>query len=264
MTDALDAPGHTWHVLSELDLDVRVDGDELRCEAGVVPEMYVPGTDCLRASVLASWTDVATGLLCIDVFDGRIPMTLDLAVDLARPARDCPRVCATARVVKVGRSVAVTEIEFGSADRDGLLAYATATFAAAPDPALNMPSKTDRVSLVARNRGRLRMPLAERVGCERPSPGVATMPRREDGLNAANTINGGLITLVIEEAALSSAPDTTLSSLAVRYLRPARIGPVIGTATRHGETARVAVRDNGADDRLVAIATTRTFPEALR
>jgi acyl-coenzyme A thioesterase PaaI-like protein len=115
---------------------------------------------------------------------------------------------------------------------------------------------------------RLEQPFADRAGCIRQEPGVARLVRSDDGLNSSNTINGGLIALVVEEAALSAAPGTTLASLAMRYLRPARVGPLVATAMggqggciddAEGTFSRVEVRDTGSDDRLTVTATTRTF-----
>jgi len=49
-----------------------------------------------------------------------------------------------------------------------------------------------------------------------------------------------------------------LTSLALRYLRPSRVGPIVATARTHGDLARIEVRDTGKDDRLVVIATARS------
>jgi acyl-coenzyme A thioesterase PaaI-like protein len=100
-------------------------------------------------------------------------------------------------------------------------------------------------------------PFAARAGCRRRAPGVAELPRTADGLNAAGTVNGGLIALAVEEAALSLAPGATLTSLALRYLRPVRVGPAVATAEVRAGLGRVEVRDAGSDDRPVATATTR-------
>jgi hypothetical protein len=45
----------------------------------------------------------------------------------------------------------------------------------------------------------------------------------------------------------------------MRYLRPARVGPVVATATAHGPLAQVDVRDAGSDDKLAVVATARRF-----
>jgi acyl-coenzyme A thioesterase PaaI-like protein len=56
-----------------------------------------------------------------------------------------------------------------------------------------------------------------------------------------------------------SPPGESLASLDLRYLQPARVGPVVATAeVRHG-LGRVEVRDEGNENRLCVAATTRTF-----
>jgi acyl-coenzyme A thioesterase PaaI-like protein len=62
---------------------------------------------------------------------------------------------------------------------------------------------------------------------------------------------------VVEEAALSLTPGTTLSSLALRYLRPVRSGPAVATAEVRAGLGRVEVHDAGARGRPAATATTR-------
>jgi hypothetical protein len=86
---------------------------------------------------------------------------------------------------------------------------------------------------------------------------------RPDGLNASGTLNGGLLALVVEEAALSAAPPgATLASLSMRYAQPVRVGPAVAEADVRDGLGDVVVRDAGRDDRLAVIATTRTFPPA--
>ena len=93
-----------------------------------------------------------------------------------------------------------------------------------------------------------------------PAAGVAVLPHSDEVLNASNTINGGLIALAAEEAVLSlSPPGTSLASLDLRYLQPARVGPAVAEAeVRHG-LGRVEVYDEGNDNRLCVVATTRAF-----
>jgi acyl-coenzyme A thioesterase PaaI-like protein len=82
----------------------------------------------------------------------------------------------------------------------------------------------------------------------------------EDGTNASLTLNGGLIALAVEEAALSALPGRTLSSVNLHYLRPVRVGPAVARASAEGDLARVEVSDDGADGRLAVVATVRAFP----
>ena len=246
------------HIVGELGLRVTVAGDALHGAADVTPEMHVPGTTSLRMSILAAFTDLVAGLLAGRVIGPRVPVTLDLTVDLYRPAVDVGRVTAVGAPMKVGRTVFVAGVDF-SADGQAL-ATATATFMPVPDDSLRLPESALALDRTREEAGRLTRPFAERAGCLRRGPGEAVLVRSEDGLNSSNTINGGLIALVVEEAALSAAPPATLASLAIRFLRPARIGPLVATADVHGGVGRVDVRDAGSDDRLIVTATTRVFP----
>jgi hypothetical protein len=45
----------------------------------------------------------------------------------------------------------------------------------------------------------------------------------------------------------------------MRYLQPARVGPVVARAEVREGLGRVEVRDEGNDDRLCVVATSRFF-----
>jgi len=258
------APGHAdvvaarRHVLQDLGWGVTRVGDALHGSSSVTPEMHVPGTERLRTSILAAWADVLAGHLAVDTIAPRVPVTLELDVHLYRPAPGAGPVHGAGTVVKAGRSVFVAEVEFTTGDGEPF-GFAAGSFVPAPDARLtiNIPPNarpfTDEVP-------RLTVPFAERAGCERLEPGVAALTHSDEVLNASNTINGGLIALVAEEAVLSLSEGATLASLDLRYLQPARVGPVVARAeVRHG-LGRVEVRDEGNEDRLCVVATTRTFP----
>src|SRR4051794_31448518 len=191
--------------------------------------MHVPGTDVLRVSVLSAWADMLTGLLTGTSVAPRVPVTLDLSIDLPAPVRGTPSIVGASRILKAGRSVVVLEVTFVEEGRTEPIAVGTAAFMPSPDTSLTLPALKDSPSLLDRPTDRLTAPFAERAGCERRDVGVAELPRREDALNASNTINGGLIALLVEEAALSSAPRAVLSSPAPRHLRPARGRPPLAT-----------------------------------
>lgn len=246
--------------MRDLGFGVVAAGAEIHGSAHVVPEMWVPGTEALRTSILAAWADVAAGHVAIGLFDPGVPVTLDLDVHLHRPAVALAEVRMVASVQKAGRSVSVLRV--GIDDGDGVpLGFAHATFMAAPNPSLRMPTVVRDEGLLRPHPPRLDVPFAERAGSERVGPGVATIPMRPDGLNASGTLNGGLLALVVEEAALSAAPDgATLSSMTMRYAQPVRIGPAVAEAHVRSGLGDVVVRDAGRDGRLAVIATTRTFP----
>lgn len=245
------------HIVSELGFAVRRHGDGLEGSAPVVAEMYVPGTTHVRTSVLATWVDILAGLLAVDVMRPRVPVTLELDVHLYEPPPAGGTITGTGSVVKAGRSVFVGHVEF--TDIDGRpIGYGGGSFMVAPDPALRIPDRTS-VDTVQPGQLRLTRPLAERAGCRRTAPGVAELARSDDGLNSSRTVNGGLIALAAEEAVLSAAEGRTLSSLAMRYLQPVRVGPAVATADVQGDLARVEVRDHGNEERLAVTAVARLF-----
>jgi acyl-coenzyme A thioesterase PaaI-like protein len=244
------------HILQELGFAVRPDGEELHGTASVTPYMQVPDVPCLRASILASWADMLLGMLSMRAF-ARVSVTLELDVQLYRPAPGSGTVTAVGRPVKAGRSVFVGEVEFADA-RGETFGFSAASFMAAPDTTLRTPRLTS-LEVPPQEEVRLRLPLAERADCKRQAPGTAVLHKCEDGLNAAKTVHGGLIALAAEEAALSLAPGTSLSSLALRYLQPVRVGPAVATARERDGLGRVELRDSGQGNRLAVTATTRTF-----
>ena len=131
----------------------------------------------------------------------------------------------------------------------------------APDERLTLDIAAQRRPGRPAPRGQpsLTVPFAERAGCAVRAPGVAVLGHSEESLNASNTLNGGLIALACEEAALSLSPGTTLASLDLRYLQPVRVGPAVAEAeVRHG-LGRIEVRDAGNENRLCVVATSRTF-----
>src|SRR3954452_14676587 len=95
---------------------ISVAGDALHGRVEVTPEMFVPGTSCLRTSVLAAFTDLLAGLLSGRVIGPRVPVTLDLAIDLYQPPVGVRRVKGVGRPVKAGRSVFVAGVDFTGVD----------------------------------------------------------------------------------------------------------------------------------------------------
>jgi acyl-coenzyme A thioesterase PaaI-like protein len=244
------------HILQELGFAIARVGDELCGSGPVLQEAYVPGTDHLRTSVLATWTDTLAGLLAAEALKPRVPVTLELDVHLHRPAPGSGTVVGRARTVKRGRSVFVAQVEFESGDGEPL-AVGAASFMLAPDPTVRLTADLS-IGLPASEQ-LLSIPLAERAQCVRVRPGTASLHKSDDGLNSSRSVNGGLIALAAEEAALSLTSGQSLSSLGLRYLQAARLGPVVATAeVRHG-LGLVELRDAGNEDRLCVLATTRTF-----
>jgi acyl-coenzyme A thioesterase PaaI-like protein len=244
------------HILHELGFGFRRVGDEMRGSAEITPEMHVPGTTRLRTSVLFTWADHLAGNLAKEALPGRVPVTLGLDIHLHRPAPAAGVVHGIGRTIKAGRTVFVGGIDFFSAIGEPI-AVVTTSFMAAPDTSLPAPAVLGAEGFVADER--LAVPFAERAGCARTGPGTAVLHRSEDGLNPANSVNGGLVALVAEEAVLAAVPGATVASLSLSYLQAVRVGPVLATAVMSGGLGRVEVRDQGNGDRLCVAATARTM-----
>src|SRR5215471_12991030 len=145
------------HIMRDLGFGVDAVGDEMHGSAHVVPEMWVPGTDAARTSILAAWADVAAGHVAIGLFDPGVPVTLDLDIHLHRPPVGLDEVQMVARTQKSGRSVSVISIDI-SGDGDAI-GFAHATFMAAPNPSLRMPTIVRDEGLLRPHPSRLDVPF---------------------------------------------------------------------------------------------------------
>jgi acyl-coenzyme A thioesterase PaaI-like protein len=250
---------HQGHIVSELGLGfTSASADELRGWFPVTDEMLVPGTGALRQSILVAHADVACGLLAVEIYKPRVPVTVDLSVHLFEPLVGHARLHIVARPVKKGESMSVLVADI--TDDDGVVVgVSTSSFMKVPNPNVLLPEEAGSTMFRVPGQASLAVPFAERSRCRVVRPGVAELPKSPDGLNAAGTINGALLGLVAEEAALSLAPETTLSSLDVRYLRPVRVGPAVATAEVHRDLVTIAIRDRGAEDKLALTCTGRLF-----
>ena len=245
----------TGNYLFELGFNIDRVGDEMHGTGVAIPELLVSGTTNLRTSILAAWADSLAGLLALDVTAPRVPVTLQLDVQLFVSPREGAEIRAVARSVKSGRSVVVLRVDFlADGEEVGL---ATTTFMPSPDPKVLI--QRGDITLPKSGGPILQLPFAERVSLEHPELGVAVVPMELDGRNASKTLNGGLLALAIEEAALSLSPGELLSSLAMHYLQPVRVGPAVARADVRAGLGRVEVCDAGRDDRVAVVATTRTF-----
>lgn len=245
------------HILAELGFGLTRVGDELCGSAPVSMEMFAPGTTSIRTSILAILADTAAGRAAMSVVAPRVPVTLTLDVHLFKPSSEPGIINVTTRVLLAERPVVVVEIFFAGSDGKDF-AFGTASFTPAPNQALTMPPEILSQESLSPGETRLRLPLAERARCEVHEPGIAVLPRSQDGLNASNTFSGGLIALAVEEAALSLTPGATLSSMTLRFVRPLRVGPAVASAQVRAGLGSIEVRDAGADHRLAVTATTRS------
>ncbi len=251
---------HEIGFTSELGMSVEVEGDTLVGRAHVVPELCVPEAGVLRPSVLLSWADTLAGSLATEHTLPRVCMTVDLNVRIARAIPAGVDVHATGRILKTGRVLTFTETAFIVDGSDDPSCFVIGTFVASPRPDDVADSFVTRVTTGSQQRRRSvvpRVPVTEILGAQVVAPGVVEADRHPRILNWVETVQGGAVALLAEEAALSLPNAPVPSELEVRYLRTVRVGPMRATAHAVGEFTRVEVVDVGNDDRPAAVAVLR-------
>jgi acyl-coenzyme A thioesterase PaaI-like protein len=245
-------------VIAELGLLIQPDGDDLVSQATISEGMKIPGTDALRLSVVAAWADTVLGIQAMKDILPSVPATVELDVHLIRPIIGTGRIISRARVAKIGKTISEFVMDFN--DESGtLLGHGHGLFMATPNPQFSLPPGDWVFKGFAKPWPGLALPLAERIGCVRTSPGVATLPWAKDTQNATKAINGGLLAVPIEEAVLSAAlPGQSLSSMTITYQRSIRTGPAIARAQVSECLGRVEVID-ASNDKLAALASVQLF-----
>lgn len=247
-------------VIAELGLTIKRDGEDLVSEATVYDGMNIPGTDILRLSVVAAWADTILGVLALKSILPSVPATVSLDVHLNKPIRGKQIIYSRSSVIKIGRTISEYLIDFSDGSGEAL-GYGHGLFMATPNPEYQLPAGDDWVFKgFAEPKPGLSMPIAERISCEQKAPGIASLACSADIHNATRAINGGILTVAIEEAVLSTVSDEqSLSSMLISYQRSIRGGPAIAQARVTGHLARVEVID-ASRDALAALASVQLFP----
>jgi acyl-coenzyme A thioesterase PaaI-like protein len=240
--------------------DDGLDGDGLVGIGEIVPEMFVPGTDVVRTSVLATYADIVAGKLANSRFAPSICVTLDLDLHLVRSPSGSglepgDGIRCRSSVVRAGRRIVVMGFDITSVT--GVrVGFGHAGFMASPNPDHVAPNGFGLVSTDA-ERGRLDTPFAARAGVQRLGGGRAELPYRLDNINATGALQGGLLALCAEEAVLEAQPAREIGSLGIRYLRAFRRTSALAEATIEGDVARVELRDEAGELGAVVVASLR-------
>ena len=257
MSDVFEANIPRDSVMDELGLAIEAVGDELHGWADVRPTMWAPGTEMLRASVAMTWADSLLGLHALKALAPRLTVTIELDAHLFDDIAGVERVHARSRLVTAGQAVIFTTLDF-FADDGRVVGFGSGSFMAIPDPQWLAPPLSEILARFGAPRGTLTRPLADRIGCERTEPGTVVLPCTSSVHNASRAINGGMLAVAVEEAALSADPDAHwIESMHLRYLRSIRVGPAVARADVHYAMGRVEVFD-ASTDKVAAIATTRS------
>ena len=219
----------------------------------------------LRAAVLAAAIDIAGSLFARERAGDAQLHTTDLS--LRAPARAAPkRILVRARPLGGGASTLTTAVAL---EADGEpWAHGETGFRQTPRPA-GAPSPAQPPGMPRElPRHPLARALADDVGIEvrDPARGRAVVELRDALRNPQGVMQGALVALLAEVAALALAEHAlaapqVVTELDLRYLAPARIGPVEAQASFVRAPAdrmlRAELRDRGDRGRIAASALLR-------
>lgn len=227
------------------------------------PEIGVAGA--LRATVVASAVDLLGAACTREIAGTDATFTSDLSLRIARPGMPS-RIDVHAERLRSGRRLVSTAVAL---EVDGApWAYGETTFsriARNPDDA---PERSKLVTPTEIPSHPLERPLADEVGVRilDPAAGRIRIPLRAALLNPEGILQGALVALGVECAALACADAAfgraqAVCALDLRYLASASTGPVESEAAWIGAAAdrmlRVRLRDAGRQDRITTTALVR-------
>ena len=264
---AMDYPP-SYHLLR--DLGVWLERDERGSRAGLEIDEHLCSPNAgVRSGVIATLVDVIGGATATRAVRPGWVATCDLVLHLVSAVRKGP-ILAGFNLLRQGKSTVVIETEITAPPQQRTIAHATLTFSVleARNDMQRIDERADqpRVHFGGANEG-LDEPLVDRLGCRILD---AETGRVELELNAYNSntlgaVQGGALAILADVAAESAGraagrPDWVTTDLTIHYLALGRHGP-IRTTTRllrslpASALVRVEIRDAGAADRLVCVAT---------
>jgi acyl-coenzyme A thioesterase PaaI-like protein len=224
-------------------------------DATITDALRSLGSSLPRPSVLATIADCVAGIPAGLMIVPTLSVTLDIAVRIVAPVTG-DRLEMKGELVKVGRSTVAGEVFFYDAETMATVAYSYLTFMGSPRPQDHAPAFTRGMRTV----GSMQEPFAENVGAHILEPGVVEIERTPYVVQAAGSLQGGIVALIGEMAA-ESLLGSPVIDLDVRYLSAVRVGPGLATATDLGDgVVRVEVRDLGREGRLTSLVSARVAP----
>lgn len=241
---------------------------EMESHAPVHAHLRGPG-DRVRTGALLGLIDNVGGL-CGGLGalpDGWVVSTNLMVRRVDAESPPAGRLTLRSRVLRRGRSAVVTAIDVEDATTRAQVADAVLTSSILV-PEHGVP---DWVRPVVLQPGPLPSglpPLAEWAGIEPDGIDAVALSVRDELRNPWGILHGGMVALLVDsaaerEASSAGSKEPIVTDVALHFLAPARLGPVrarahtVGTRP-DGRTARVEVRDAGAEDRVVAVAVTTT------
>jgi acyl-coenzyme A thioesterase PaaI-like protein len=238
------------HFIPYLGMDLWHEGTSTFGQATITPQMLVSGAERLRLGLLFTMADVVAG----SPSTGILTPTIDLRLQLLRPAPCRGEVLLEARPVKIGRRLWTGEVLCYGPDLFARSEYTFMNNHLSDTPTL--PETRTGKSLPAPSFDDLfRMRVLE--------DGVIEMDAHAAVRNGmAGTIQGGAQATMAEvaaETALAARGEHAVWDLSVRYLNALKQGPAVARAdvlpaSDQHPVVRVAITDEGAGGRIVSMA----------
>lgn len=227
------------------------------------PEICVAGA--LRATVIASAIDLVGGFHTREIAGTDASFTSDLSLRIPRPGLPA-RLTTRGERLRAGRRLVSTSVTLEC--EGASYAFGTTTFSRMSRPPEETPDLAALSTPTTIARHPLERPLEEEVGIEimQATEGFVRLPLRKALLNPEGVMQGALVALVVECAALalansSAARAQVVTELDLRYLAAASVGPVESRTAWIGTPAermlRVELCDTGRQKRLTTTALVR-------
>jgi acyl-coenzyme A thioesterase PaaI-like protein len=227
------------------------------------PEICTGGA--LRATVVASAIDIVGGLFTREIARADATFTSDLSLRI--PAPSTPNMLiARGERLRTGKRLVTTGVSLEAGET--VYAYGQTTFSRIPRRPEDVSDLAALSTPLEIERHPLDRPLDEVVGVEVLDPGAGRvqLSLRNDLLNPEGVMQGALVALVVECAALALAGEASsdppcITELDLRYLAAASNGPIESRGFWIGgpesRMARIELRDRGRDSRLTTTALVR-------
>ncbi|MDG2027901.1 MAG: PaaI family thioesterase [Acidimicrobiales bacterium] len=250
------------HLLRDLGFDGEHGPDRARNRIEITDGLH--GSQGVRLGVLATMVDVTGASIALRSVRPDWIATADLGVHVLRPisAGSLHVECSPLRV-GIGSVVvhATIEDDDGALCGVGRMAFARIPGSATKAVIEDVPGTT-RAGLDGGTP--VTEPIADLCGFDVVGPGQLRLEKTPYIQNSFGTVNGGVMALATETAAVSAAGGGHATDLNIHYLEQVGDGPIAVTAEvlRADAAAFVSVRvQDRSDGRLVAVCDVTVEPD---
>ncbi len=261
------------HFLRDLRICIESTADEYQAHLEISPHLC-SDQGGVRAGVVATLVDVVAGACAARATAPDWIATCDLVLHMLHPAR-AGQLLALTRILRRGRKTVVIEVEINNDDFAECVALATVTFSVL-EARGEMQKAREKDSALrtdfALPSSGFDRPVESRLGASLvdPEKGAWKLGISQYNSNTLGALQGGGQAVLIDVATESIGracgnPDWVTTDFTIHYLALGKVGP-LRTEARvlrldvASALVRVEVRDAGADDRLVAVATATSEP----